>query len=97
MEALEVPGHFTYEFICPQEIRGELEAGAVAGQPVVNPSWLHVCPLHWTLSRLALLAGLDAGEAAVILLALEQRIPLVCIDEWEPLVFIGINGLCGWP
>jgi len=38
MEALEVPGHYAYEFICPQEIRGELEAGAVAGHPVVNPS-----------------------------------------------------------
>jgi predicted nucleic acid-binding protein len=30
-----------------------------------------------------LLSALDAGEAAVILLALEQPIPLVCTDEWK--------------
>jgi predicted nucleic acid-binding protein len=29
------------------------------------------------------LSALDEGEAAVILLALEQRIPLVYIDEWK--------------
>jgi predicted nucleic acid-binding protein len=82
MEALDVPGQLAYEFICPEEVRAELQAGVVAGHPVVNPSWLQVCPLQEPLSRMVL-STLDAGEAAVILLALEQRIPLVCIDEWK--------------
>jgi len=38
--------------------------------------------LQGVLSRIVL-SALDAGEAAVILLALKQRIPLVCIDEWK--------------
>jgi predicted nucleic acid-binding protein len=82
MDALDVPAQLPYEFICPQEVQAELEAGVVAGHPVVNPSWLQTRPLQGALSRMVL-SALDAGEAAVILLALEQRIPLVCIDEWK--------------
>jgi predicted nucleic acid-binding protein len=82
MDALDVPAQLPYEFICPQEVQAELEAGVVAGHPVVHPSWLQTCPLQGALSRMVL-SALDAGEAAVILLALEQGIPLVCIDEWK--------------
>jgi predicted nucleic acid-binding protein len=82
IEALDVPGQLACEFICPEEARAELEAGVVAGHPIVNSSWLQVCPLQGPLSCM-LLSALDAGEAAVILLALEQRIPLVCIDGWK--------------
>ena len=82
MDALDVPGQLSYEFICPREVQAELEAGVVAGHPVVNPAWLQLCPLQGALSRM-MLSALDEGEAAVILLALEQRISLVCIDEWK--------------
>jgi predicted nucleic acid-binding protein len=41
MEALDVPGQLAYEFICPQEVQAELEAGARAGHPVMNPFWKH--------------------------------------------------------
>lgn len=43
--------------------------------------------LKYSHCRLSLpplaLSALDTGEAAVIQLALEQQIPLVCIDEWK--------------
>jgi predicted nucleic acid-binding protein len=41
MEALDVPGQLAHEFICAQAVQAELEAGAVAGHPIVNPSWKH--------------------------------------------------------
>lgn len=82
MEAIDVPGHLPYEFLCPSEVRAELDAGATSGHAVVNPSWLKVQPVKDSPSPLVLTA-LDAGEAAVIQLALEQQIPLVCIDEWK--------------
>jgi predicted nucleic acid-binding protein len=44
------------------------------------PSWVKVIELSSTVSPLAL-ASLDLGEAAVIQLALENNIDLVCIDE----------------
>lgn len=82
MEALDVAGQLPYEFLCPSEVRAELEAGAAVGHPMVNPLWLHSQSLQSPLSSLVL-SALDAGEAAVIQLALEQQISLVCIDEWK--------------
>ncbi|MGE0823277.1 MAG: DUF3368 domain-containing protein [Candidatus Binatia bacterium] len=82
MEAIDVAGQLPYEFLCPSEVRAELEAGAAVGHPMVNPLWLHSQSLQSPLSSLVL-AALDAGEAAVIQLALEQQISLVCIDEWK--------------
>jgi uncharacterized protein len=82
MEALDIPGQLPYEFLCPQEVQAELEAGTASGHPVVHPPWLHVQPLQEALSPMVLPA-LDAGEAAVIQLALEQQILWVCIDEWK--------------
>jgi len=102
MEAIDVPGQLPYEFLCPLEVRAELDAGATSGHAIVNPSWLEVQPLTDSPSPLVLTA-LDAGEAAVIQLALEQQIPLVCIDEWKGrrvalsvgLKVIGTLGLLG--
>jgi predicted nucleic acid-binding protein len=82
MDALAVTGQLPYEFLCPREVQAEIEAGAVKGHPVALPSWLRVQPLQGPLSPIVLLA-LDLGEAAVIQLALEQQISLVCIDEWK--------------
>ena len=74
---LDVLGRLPFEVVCPQEVVDELAAGPRQG-PL--PDWLHVLPLAAPLDRVAL-ASLDRGEAAVIQLAGEQGISLVCIDE----------------
>ena len=39
LEALDVPSQLVYEFICPQEVHAKLEAGLMAGHPVMSPAW----------------------------------------------------------
>lgn len=80
--ALDLAGRLSIEFVCPAEVRRELDEGASAGHLPVVPAWLKVVPLArppHPVSRTAL----DLGEAAVIELALEQRIQRVCIDDWK--------------
>lgn len=80
MDALEVIAGLPVEFICPQEVKDELDAGAAQGYAVITPPWLTVVPLSSPLSPVSV-AGLDPGEAAVIELALEQGKLRACIDE----------------
>lgn len=80
MQAADVIGKLPFEFICPSEVENEILVGANQGYTVEIPAWLTVLSLRSALSPLAV-AALDAGEAAVIGLALEQNIKLVCIDE----------------
>lgn len=80
MEALEIIGQLPFEFVCPPQVQAEILAGAAKNYPVVFPSWLKVVPLNAPLSPLVL-ANLDAGEAAVLELALQQKISTVCLDE----------------
>jgi predicted nucleic acid-binding protein len=102
IEALDVAGQLPFTFICPEEVRAELAEGENAGHPRVAPPWLTVCPLCEHISLVAL-SALDRGEAAVIQLALERSIPLVCIDEWKGrraalavgLKVVGVLGLLG--
>jgi predicted nucleic acid-binding protein len=102
IEALEVAGRLPFAFLCPQEVRDELDQGMAAGHPDVRPPWLRVERLREPLSPMAL-AALDRGEAAVIQLALEKQIPWVCIDEWKGrraalaagLQVTGVLGLLG--
>jgi len=82
IEALDVAGRLPFHFICPQEVRDELDQGAEMGHPQIHPSWLTVVSLRNRPSPLSL-SALDLGEAAVIQLALEQGIERVCIDEWK--------------
>jgi predicted nucleic acid-binding protein len=82
MEALDVAGRLPFTFACPQEVRDELDEGVLAGHPRIEPSWLQVRRLRDPLSPVVL-STLDRGEAAVIQLALENQISLVCIDEWK--------------
>lgn len=79
---LEVIGQLPYEFLTPQEVRYELDQGAKAGHPRIEPSWLRVERLQEAVSPIAT-SALDLGEAAVIQLALDRKIDLVCIDEWK--------------
>lgn len=75
-------GRLPFEFLCPFQVRAELDAGALAGYPAITPPWLKVQRLT-TLPSPMSVAGLDLGEASVIQLALEQGIAIVGIDEWK--------------
>lgn len=78
MQALRLIGKLPFDFICPTQVQAEILAGAAKGYSVSFPFWLKIVPLSLPLTPLAL-ANLDAGEAAVIELALEQNILLVCL------------------
>lgn len=80
MQAFDFIGQLPFEFICPAEVETEILDGANQGHDVQIPEWLKIESLKFPLSSLAV-ASLDAGEAAVIQLALEQNIETVCIDE----------------
>ncbi len=82
IDALDIVGDMPFCFVCPQEVRDELDEGVQAGYSQISPSWLKVLPLKRNLSPLAVIS-LDRGEAAVIQLASEQGILRVCIDEWK--------------
>jgi len=68
------------DFIAPLEVQREVQRGPSAGHETIDTSWVRFVPLAIPLSPLAV-SNLDEGEAAVIQLALDQGIPLVCIDE----------------
>ncbi len=101
IDALEVVGQLPYEFLCPPEVRAELDADVAHGYPAVAPPWLRVCPPS-QVPPLAL-SSLDSGEAAVIQVALDRGIQRVCIDEWKGrkaalavgLRVFGVLGLLG--
>ena len=79
---LEILPGLPYEFVCPEQVRRELDEGETAGHPRVVPEGVEVVSLARPISRVSL-AALDPGEAAVIQLATELSIPLVAIDEWK--------------
>lgn len=79
---LEILAKLPYEFICPEQVRRELDEGEAAGYPRVVPEGLKVASLAKPIPRVSL-ASLDPGEAAVIQLAGELSIPVVAIDEWK--------------
>ena len=67
-------------FLAPEEVQREVQRGPAAGHASFDTSWVTFVPLRAALSPLAV-SNLDEGEAAVIQLALDEQIPLVCIDE----------------
>lgn len=102
INALDIIGSLPFEFISPDEVYTELQEGEQQGHIPAIPAWLCKCPVGTPLSVIAV-SSLDAGEAAVIQLALEQNISRVCIDEWKGrraacsvgLNVIGTLGLIG--
>jgi len=100
--AIDLVANLPYRFVCPQEVRDELDDGQRLGYPAVQPVWLEVRQLRAPLSRLAV-AALDKGEAAVIQMALEEQAMAACIDEWKGrraalaagLEVTGVLGLLG--
>jgi predicted nucleic acid-binding protein len=82
MGALDVIGHLPLEFICPAEVKDELDEGAAQGYALIAPPWLTVVSLNSPLSPVSV-AALDKGESAVIQLAIEQGRLRVSIDELQ--------------
>jgi predicted nucleic acid-binding protein len=80
MQALAIIAQLPYEFICPAQVEAEIMDGVALGYPVALPAWVNALSLQTPLTPVTSLA-LDDGEAAVIQLALEQRLTRVCIDE----------------
>jgi predicted nucleic acid-binding protein len=80
MQALDIIAQLPYEFICPAQVEAEIMDGVALGYPVALPAWVNALSLQTPLTPVTSLA-LDDGEAAVIQLALEQRLTRVCIDE----------------
>jgi hypothetical protein len=66
----------------PRQVADEIEAGARLGHPVEVPPWVAVHDLSGVVLPLGQHV-LDMGESAVIQLAIERKIPGVCIDEWR--------------
>jgi predicted nucleic acid-binding protein len=79
-ELLDVVGRLPYRFLCPKEVSEEIAVGIMKGYPLAEPKWLTTLTLSSPMNPIAE-ASLDKGEAAVIQLAIEQKIPSVCVDE----------------
>lgn len=97
-----IVGRLPLKFLAPPEVAAEIAAGRQLGHPVAMPEWVAVTPLDQPVGALGQ-STLDAGEAAVIELALQRRIALVAIDEARGrraasaagLTVIGSLGLLG--
>ena len=78
--AIDIVGRLPITYVCPVQVRTELDEGARSGYLDIRVPWLEVVPLTTPLDSIAT-ATLDTGEAAVIQLALERSIEWVCIDD----------------
>lgn len=78
--AIDVVGRLPINYVCPLQVRAELDEGARSGYLDIRVPWLEVVQLTTPLDSVAI-ATLDAGEATVIQLASERRIQWVCIDD----------------
>lgn len=82
--------------VVPEEVERELACGGGTALPsgltAAHRAWIEVLPLSNPPSS-ALIARLDAGEAAVITLALEIASPVVLIDEKRGLKVARDEGL----
>ncbi|MFZ0256144.1 MAG: DUF3368 domain-containing protein [Gammaproteobacteria bacterium] len=82
MGCLDQIGRLPFDFVCPEEVRRELNEGEACGHPRISPSWLTVRSLSSPPTPFGLVE-LDLGETAVIQLALEIAGARVAIDEWK--------------
>lgn len=79
-EAVDFVGRLPFEFLAPAEVAAEIAVGQKRGYRVSLPAWVSVVALAHPVGALGQ-STLDAGEAAVIELALDRHIGLVAIDE----------------
>jgi hypothetical protein len=63
--ALDIVGRLLITYVCPMQVRTELDEGARSGYLDIRVPWLEVVPLTTPLDAVSM-ATLDAGEAAVI-------------------------------
>ena len=102
VEALPIAAQLPHHFIAPQNVMDELAAGLALGYQSVEAPWLQVADLKSPIPEM-IRATLDDGEAAVIQLALEQGITMVCLDDLRGrrlakavgLSVVGVLGLLG--
>lgn len=102
IEALWLIDALPYIFLTPQEVRAELANGPADLLATDFPGSVEVVSLT-SPEREHLFENLDSGEAAVIQLAIERGISMVCLDERkgrtygarEGLRLIGSLGLLG--
>jgi predicted nucleic acid-binding protein len=80
MGCLDEIGRLPYRFVCPREVRVELDTGVAAGHPPILPRWLDVETLSAPPTQFGVIE-LGPGETAVIQLGLELGARIVAIDE----------------
>lgn len=80
IDALPIAAALPYHFIAPQNVIDELDVGVALGYQAVEAPWLTVEQLNAPIPAM-IRATLDDGEAAVIQLALERNINIVCLDD----------------
>ncbi len=84
------------QVLVPFEVCQEILVGGSSGFAVAEfeaASWLQKWPNPLDISPPLLSSSLDRGEAAVIQLAINEKIPTVCIDETVGRRFAKLNGL----
>jgi predicted nucleic acid-binding protein len=92
MGCLDEIGRLPYRFVCPREVRLELDSGAAVGHPPIVPPWLAVKPLSAPPTPVGVIE-LGPGETAVIQLALELEARVVAIDEVRGRRMAAVLGL----
>jgi len=84
------------QVLVPFEVCQEILVGGSSRFAVAEfeaASWLQKWPNPLEISPSLLSSSLDRGEAAVIQLAINEKIPTVCIDETVGRRFAKLNGL----
>jgi predicted nucleic acid-binding protein len=84
------------QVLVPFEVCQEILVGGSSGFAVAEfdaASWLQKWLNPLEISPPLLSSSLDRGEAAVIQLAINEKIPTVCIDETVGRRFAKLNGL----
>jgi predicted nucleic acid-binding protein len=94
LENLEILSRLYDQVLVPLEVQAEIQRGGPADFAVasLDTQYLHVWPRELDIPPL-LANSLDLGEAAVIQLALNQRISTVCIDETVGRRYARLSGL----
>lgn len=77
---MEFIGRLPFEFVAPAQVAAEIDTGRRLGHRITMPEWISIATLERPVGALGQ-STLDAGEAAVIELAIERGISLVAIDE----------------
>lgn len=73
-------GKLGLDIISPLEVNHELQQGRAMGHRIVEMPWVRWMKLAQPPSPIVV-ASLDVGEAAVLQLALDEGVRVVCIDE----------------